>query len=70
LKVRVLYPTGFIGHMDEEPEAGKVVTIDDAVGEALIGDGYAEAHDAKPPEVEQATAAPGEKRTRAKKAAS
>jgi beta-lactam-binding protein with PASTA domain len=70
--VRVLYPTAFgeiIESEDEEgeiikrePEAGQIIELDDEVAEGHIASGAAEAPDAKPPEVEQATAAPGQKR--------
>lgn len=63
MKVRVLYPTAFGPHLKgEEPEGGSIVNIDQQVAEALISEGFAEPVDAKPPVVEQATAAPGEKR--------
>jgi hypothetical protein len=61
MKVRVLYPLAFGPYLKAEPEGGRVVDIDDNVALALIGEGFAERVDTKPV-IEQATAAPGEKR--------
>lgn len=64
-KIRVLYPTAF-ANLPHPPEAGDTITIDDAEAKRFIDAGYAEAVGRQAP-VEQATAAPGEKRTTARK---
>lgn len=73
MRVKVLYPTTFIGLIGEEPEAGSIVNVPDAIGKSLIAGGEAEAAPSKPKSpakatkkdeapVESASAAPGEKR--------
>lgn len=77
MKVRVLYPTAVDQYGKKPPQAGDVIELEKAAAEALIASGSVEAENAKPakPEVpehlrgivEQATAAPGEKRPARKK---
>lgn len=66
MKVRVLYPTGVMGHTKHDPVAGDIIDVDATLAEGLIAAGYVEVPNAKP--VEQATQAPGEKRQTRKKA--
>lgn len=68
MKVRVLYPLSCNPFLKKPASGGDIVDIEAPIAEALIAEGAAERPDAKPP-VEQATAAPGEKRARRKKTA-
>jgi len=61
MKVRVLYPTAFEGTGKKNPDAGDLVEVDEKHGKALIAEGFAEPHNAKP-KIERATKAPGEKK--------
>lgn len=66
MKVKVLYPAAFTDLPDPDRHGNIVMDVPDKHARALIEQGYAEPHGreakASAP-VEQATAAPGEKRT-------
>jgi len=58
MKMRVLFPAGVAPYLAEDPIAGDIVELPAPIAESLANDGWLEL----PEQIEQATAAPGEKR--------